>query len=574
MAYERLAELINNNEWELAENEFQSHRNDIWTDELAILAATLFLQNGAYEDAYDSIQKGLAYNFKNYELYFLLGNYYEQTNINQAWLCYENAEFYCDNKTDSDIILQYKTRAEESPEWNIKKTSIIILSYNLKEITRQCLQSIKENNLPSSYEIIIVDNNSTDGIKEWLQEQTDIKLLCNATNKGFPYACNQGIKIAEPENNIFLLNNDTVITPNAIFWLRMGLYENDSIGAAGSISNYTSHGQPLLEECHTLEEYIAYASSVNLPAKKPYEKKTFLTGFALLLKREALDQTGLLDIRFSPGQFEDSDLGVRLNLAGWQNVLCYNSFIYHYGCGDGKHQESWNESFRINRQKFKEKWNFDVIYYTFARKEIISLINHKANVPLKILEVGCGLGATLAKIKYLWPDSEVYGIEIASHIVKIAANHSNIIQGNIETMEIPYSKEQFDYIILADVLEHLYEPEKTLERLLPYLKAGGLFLCSIPNIMHISVLLPLLQGNFDYSESGICDRTHVRFFTLNSIAKMFQKLGLSIDNLTACLGRLPAKEEEQLLDLLKTIPGIAPKAQFQVSQYIFSAQKT
>lgn len=382
MAYEKLAELINNNEWELAENEFQSHKNDIWTDELAILAATLSFQSGAYEDAYDSIQKGLAYNIKNYELYFLLGNYYEQININQAWLCYENAEFYCDNKADSEIILQYKARMEENPEWNIKKTSIVILSYNLKEITQQCLHSIKENNVPSSYEIIIVDNHSSDGTKEWLQTQSDIKLLCNTVNRGFPYACNQGIKIAEPENNIFLLNNDTVITPNAIFWLRMGLYENNSVGAAGSISNYTSHGQALLEECHTLEEYIAYADSVNLPAKNPYEKKTFLTGFALLLRREALDQTGLLDIRFSPGQFEDSDLGVRLSLAGWQSVLCHNSFIYHYGCGDGKHQESWNESFRINRQKFKEKWNFDIIYYTFARKEIISLINHSDTAPL------------------------------------------------------------------------------------------------------------------------------------------------------------------------------------------------
>ncbi len=140
-------------------------------------------------------------------------------------------------------------------------------------------------------------------------------------------------------------------------------------------------------------------------------------------------------------------------------------------------------------------------------------------------------------------------------------------------MEIPYAKEQFDYIILADVLEHLYDPERTLARLLPYLKTGGSFLCSIPNIMHTSVLLPLLQENFDYSDSGICDRTHIRFFTLNSIAKMFQKLDLTINNLTAGLGGLPTKEEDQLLNFLEEIPNLAPKAQFQVSQYIFSATK-
>ena len=57
MTYEKLAELINKGEWELAENEFQVHRNDTWTDELAILAATLFFRNTKYEDAYESIQK-------------------------------------------------------------------------------------------------------------------------------------------------------------------------------------------------------------------------------------------------------------------------------------------------------------------------------------------------------------------------------------------------------------------------------------------------------------------------------------------------------------------------------------
>lgn len=571
--YGKLTELINTGEWELAEREFRLYQNDTWTDELAILAASIFFQKGQREEAYESIRKGLLYNYKNYELYLLLGNYYEEKNINQAWLCYENAEFYCDNKEDLAVITQYKKALVNSEEWQVRKTSIVILTYNLKEITVQCIESIRQNNLPSSYEIIVVDNNSTDGIREWLQEQKDIKLICNSENKGFPYGCNQGIKMAEPENNIFLLNNDTVVTPNAIFWLRMGLYEKEYMGATGSVSNYVTNGQLIVEKYDSLEEYISYGEKNNLPRKNPYEKKIFLVGFALMLKREALDNVGLLDLRFSPGQYEDNDLGIRLNYAGWQVLLCKNSFIYHYGSGGGRYKESWNFVSEINANKLKEKWKFDIRYYTWARLEIIKLITHNADQPIKVLEVGCGMGATLAKIQYFWSKAEVCGIEIVERVAEVGANYLEIIPGNIETMELPYAKEQFDYIIMADVLEHLYEPESTIRRLMPYLKRGGAFLCSIPNFMHVSAILPLLQGQFDYQDAGILDRTHIRFFTLDSIAKLFQGCGLEIEALSGTEADEFTEKEKQMVEALEKVPGVAPKEVFQVYQYIFRARK-
>lgn len=571
--YEKLAELINTGNWEQAEQELAIHQRDEWTDELAILAATVFFQKGWYEDAYESIRRGLLYNYKNYELYLLLGNYYVQKNINQAWLCYENAVFYCDNPKDMEIILEYKAALENSDGWKVRKTSIVILSYNLKEITQQCIESIRQNNPASSYEIVVVDNNSGDGIREWLQEQEDIKLVCNSENVGFPCGCNQGIELADSENNIFLLNNDTVVPPNAIFWLRMGLYEQENIGATGSVSNYVVNGQMIMEKYNTLEEYLAYGERNNLPRKKPYEKKIFLVGFALLLKKEALDSVGVLDERFTPGQYEDNDMGIRMHNAGWQVLLCRNSFIYHYGSGGGKYKDSWNQVAQKNAEKLKEKWKFDIRYYTWARGEIIKLITHDINQPIEVLEIGCGLGATLAKIEYFWPKAKVHGIEILESVAKIGSSYLDIIQGNIETMEIPYVKGQFDYIILADILEHLHEPEKIVKQLMPYLKQDGAFLCSISNLMHVSVLLPLLQGQFDYQEAGILDRTHIRFFTLDSIRKLFEGCGLRIEELSGKPAEELTQSEEKMLDVLEMMPGIASRETFNIYQYIFRAKK-
>lgn len=569
--YQDIVKLINNGEWKLAEEKLQEKIEiDGWCDEAYILAATIHMENGEKEQAYDLISRGLQYNYRNYELYLLLGNYYAGFNVNQAWLCYENAEFYCDNDADKEIILQYKDNIEYNTDWNVKKTAIVIASYNQAELMKQCITSIRENNLASSYEMIVVDNHSTDGITEWLRGQKDIKLICNTENKGFPYACNQGIKIAEPESDIFLLNNDTIVTPNAIFWLRMGLYSGDMVGAVGSITNFGSNNQMIEEHFETIDEYLQFGKKNNIPIKNPYEKKIYLIGFALLLKRRALDGIGLLDVRFTPGNFEDNDLGLRLHLAKYQVYLCHNSFIYHYGHGNEQNAHVWDSVIIKNRDKMREKWKFNMGYYTYARTELIELISKASDEAFRVLEAGCGLGTTLARIEYLWPKAEVKGIELVDRLVDIGAGYLDIIQGNVETMEIPYETESFDYIILGDILEHLYEPEKFLKRMKPYLTERGAFLCSIPNLLHISVILPLLQGRFDYQEAGILDRTHLRFFTLESIIKMFARCGLKIE----CLGGiyLDNKEHPGINELMKlNIPDLASEKQFRVYQYIFKA---
>lgn len=95
----------------------------------------------------------------------------------------------------------------------IRKTSIIILTYNNLVYNRICVDSIRKYTKENTYEIVVVDNNSTDGTREWLKEQKDIVAIFNEENVGFPKGCNIGIAAAGKENDILFLNNDTVVTP-------------------------------------------------------------------------------------------------------------------------------------------------------------------------------------------------------------------------------------------------------------------------------------------------------------------------------------------------------------------------
>ncbi len=327
-------------------------------DELAILEGAVYESLHDLDQLFSCIQRGLSINGQNYELYFMLGNYYyELKEFARSYLCYEQSEFYCTND-DITYIRELKQSVAQKHSLCVPPVSIVILSYNTKDLMQLCIKSIRATLSPGTYEIIVVDNASTDGITDWLREQSDIKLICNPTNNGFPMGCNQGIELAAPGNDIFLLNNDTILPPNALFYLRMGLYSSPSVGAAGSVTNYASNGQKITIPNPSPEAYLKLASSINVPEKNPYISKTWLVGFALLIKHSALKEVGTLDISFSPGNYEDYDYGLRLEQAGYERILCQNSFILHWGSQNfSKDLSTWSSVLSRNKKLLADKWN-------------------------------------------------------------------------------------------------------------------------------------------------------------------------------------------------------------------------
>lgn len=542
-------------------------------DYQAILDADQCRQHGDRIGWFQNIKKGLSYNYRNYELYYMLGEFYLEENPYKAYLCFENAEYYCSNVEDYPIIIQARHHLIDQGIV-VPPVSIVILSYNAKTEMDLCLTSLRGTTFEASREIIVIDNASSDGVTDYLKEQTDIRLICNSENVGFPAGCNQGIIASHPENDILLLNNDTVVTPNSIFWLRMGLYENTSIGATGSVSNHVSNYQQIPNVFQTPDEYMDYAVHHNIPMEDPYDHKLRLVGFAMLIKRTLLNEIGLLDERFSPGNCEDDDLSFRIIQSGRQLLLCKNSFIYHFGSRSfGKDMAKYATLLQTNALKFKEKWGFDIRYYCYERRNVASFISEDPNTPINVLEIGCGMGATLGYIKNTHPSANVYGIELTDSVVRLAQNYiPNIICGNIEKIDLPYAEHSFDYIIFADVLEHLIDPDAVLCKVNKYLKPSGHVLASIPNLMHYSVILDLLKGNFTYQGSGILDRTHMRFYTLNEIHRMFNACGYSITEMDASLFETPLSDNDaRLFEALIQLPGIAPASDFHVYQYLISA---
>ncbi len=167
------------------------------------------------------------------------------------------------------------------------------------------------------------------------------------------------------------------------------------------------------------------------------------------------------------------------------------------------------------------------------RTELIDLI---METPQRVLEIGCGAGATGLALKQKFQDIEYVGVEPDEGAAKIAQTRlDRVICSDIEKVQLDtfgLTKEYFDLIICADVLEHLYDPWKILFALRNNLVPDGKIFASIPNIQHINIINNLINGNWTYSKYGVLDATHIRFFTLSEIAKMFSDTGYKMIQLS------------------------------------------
>ena len=170
--------------------------------------------------------------------------------------------------------------------------------------------------------------------------------------------------------------------------------------------------------------------------------------------------------------------------------------------------------------------DFKPSYYANARLEIEPLL--PANIG-SVLEIGCSEGNTLQWLRDSKSIKTCSGIEIIPDVAARAIEKGlDVVVADIERDGIPF-KDQYDLILCLDVLEHLLDPWGALKNITGSIKPGGYFIASIPNIGHISILSDLVwHDRFDYADSGILDRTHLRFFTGATAHQLLTDAGLEV----------------------------------------------
>ncbi|MEW6557416.1 MAG: bifunctional glycosyltransferase family 2 protein/class I SAM-dependent methyltransferase [Elusimicrobiota bacterium] len=537
-----------------------------------------------------------------------------------------------------------------------KLISVVVLNYNGKEYLKNCFDSLQKQTY-SPVELIVVDNNSTDGSVDFVKTKfPQVKIIKNEKNFGFAQGNNIGVLNAS-SRYVAILNNDTVVNEEWLQKLWDCMKATDSVIVGSKI--YTV-GVP--------DKYYEKNGTLNLIGYNIYNifndpQEIFIaSGCSLLFDKEKIA------VPFDPDYFfysEDVYLSWFARLKGYKISQCSESIVQHLGSVSTRKQKSsvrtfYQERNRIlnlfifydsitllkiipclifdivfkplyiifNPNKSFTGWikailwfflnlkivcgkrkkiqnqriisNTEILKYMsskiFNSNKIICKIvntisclycyflklktvefrntegrsnNYKISVPtLKyhhsiekshferetthgqiiglidknsvVLDVGCSTGF-LGRYLIENKNCKMYGIEIDEESAKIAQSfYHKIVILDVEKSDVfEQLNEKFDFIVFGDVLEHLKDPEHILIKAREKLNPNGSIIISIPNIANWRVRWNLLFGKFEYQESGILDKNHLRFFTLHSIKKMFDKCGYDIVHFRGAGAQMP-----------------------------------
>lgn len=177
------------------------------------------------------------------------------------------------------------------------------------------------------------------------------------------------------------------------------------------------------------------------------------------------------------------------------------------------------------------KLNADPLRYDAANEhpaEVGGMMRKHMPEGVRVLDVGCGTGSITA-VANRGKGNTVIGLEPDPTRAALARSRGFEVHEELLTSEFVERAGRFDVIVFADVLEHIPDPQKTLNIAISALKPGGLILTSVPNVAHITVRLMLLFGRWEYQQVGIMDATHLRWFTAKTYRRFIESSGLDIE---------------------------------------------
>lgn len=247
---------------------------------------------------------------------------------------------------------------------------LIIPVYNAYEYLKACVDSIRRNTASGAYQLILVNDCSTDErIAPYLRtlKSENVLVLENETNSGFVHSVNRGMRLSE--NDVVLLNSDTEVTPHWLERLTACACHDPRVATATPFTNAgTICSVPLFCKDNPLPEGLtadAYASLIERVSLRAYPGIPTAVGFCMYIRRAVIKQVGLFDEEaFGKGYGEENDFCYRALRAGYHHVLCDDVFVYHKGSasfGDDRRQAQVQKNLDILAKRYpQEKYRTDL----------------------------------------------------------------------------------------------------------------------------------------------------------------------------------------------------------------------
>jgi len=237
------------------------------------------------------------------------------------------------------------------------KVSIVMATCNAYEFTKLCIDNILQNTTHPRYEIVVVDNGSSDATLDYLraikEQHGNVRVIENADNRGFAAAANQGLRLADGEI-LVLLHSDTVVPRG---WLRglLRCLSDPLVGLAGPVTNTVGNEARIDVDYRSFDGMLGFAARWMEQHVDCTLEMRVMAMFCVAMRRELFERLGPLDEQFGIGWFEDEDYSNRIRAAGYKLVCTAETFVHHFG------QASFKAVMKSDQQR--ELWQRNLAYY-------------------------------------------------------------------------------------------------------------------------------------------------------------------------------------------------------------------
>jgi O-antigen biosynthesis protein len=277
------------------------------------------------------------------------------------------------------------------------KVSVVLLAYNNLNYTRECVESILMNTDDVDYELILVDNGSTDGTKEYFDSIPGAKVIHLQYNVHLVKGFNIGLMAAEGKYTAAVCN-DFIFTPNWLKNLIVCIESDDQIGFVSPGATFISNLQQISIPFISKEDFQEKAREYNVSNPAKWEERVVLLPNVLCCPTALLNRIGYYDTRFFRGEFLDDDISFRIRRAGYKLIYCGDTVTHHYGSLTTAIDHQAN-SLEEGRETFKEKYGLDAWMDARMNATYLDIDATLLSEVNSILGIDVKCGATLLQIK-------------------------------------------------------------------------------------------------------------------------------------------------------------------------------
>jgi GT2 family glycosyltransferase len=279
--------------------------------------------------------------------------------------------------------------------------SIVLVGYNHLDCTKLCVESLYRHTPANLYELITVDNGSSDGTRAYFDGLPNRKKLSFPENIGVDKAMNRAFEQAEGEY-ILNLSNDIILTENWLQNLMTCMESDERIAMAVPVCGFSSNNQQVGLQYNTLEQMQHIAAEYNRSDPLKWEERLKLVTYVCLFRRSPLLAAGGFDEDFTPGAYDDDAISFTIRRAGWKLMLAVDTYVHHFGSVTFNEEYAKSNFAARNRALFMRKFGVDSWAAVWIDFNIVALAGYGRKGPVDMLGVGRTCGSTLLQVKNMF----------------------------------------------------------------------------------------------------------------------------------------------------------------------------